>query len=80
MKNPLETIEAASPDASELEILKAILHAERELTACWAQMEQAASGRLMQRSILLKVSQLVNEMTKAQESSIFFSFFLPKKI
>ncbi|MDY6936744.1 MAG: PAS domain S-box protein [Cyanobacteriota bacterium] len=70
-KNSLETIEASSPDASELEILKAILHAERELTACWAQMEQAASGRLMQRSILLKVSQLVNEITKAQESSIF---------
>ena len=67
----METLETSSPDTSELQIFKAIFHAQHELTACWAQMEQASSGRLMQRSILLKVSQLLNDITQAQESSIF---------
>lgn len=67
----IEQLKAQEKDLAELKILKSTLEAQRELTASWGKMGQAAAGKLRLKSTLLTVIQLANRMTQAQESSIF---------
>lgn len=67
----IQELEAAHQDLAELKSLKRIVESQRELTASWGKMGQAAAGKLRLKSTLLTVIQLANRMTQAEESSIF---------
>lgn len=67
----IEELEAAHRDLAELKILQSTVRAQRELTASWRKMGQAAAGKLRLKSTLLNAIQIATRMTRAEESSIF---------
>jgi PAS domain S-box-containing protein len=66
-----EKLSALQREVTELRAMKITFDAQRELTNSWAKMAETASGKLMQKSILLTIIQLANQLTQAPESSIF---------